>query len=50
MDVSGCRLACFSATGFSDALRQRAETESDVMLVGLAELYGCAPELSCTPE
>lgn len=39
VDTSNCRLACFSGAGFSDALRQRADQDSDVMLVGLAEMY-----------
>ncbi|GAA5058975.1 AAA family ATPase [Nocardia callitridis] len=39
-DVSACRLACFSATGFTDALRRRADESADVVLVGLDELYG----------
>ncbi|KFF94963.1 ATPase [Streptomyces scabiei] len=39
MDTQGCRLACFSAAGFSDALRKEAEQEG-VVLVGLEELYG----------
>ncbi|WP_459548998.1 AAA family ATPase [Nocardia sp. X0981] len=40
LDVSGCRLACFSGTGFSDALRARAAQDSDVLLIGLGDLYG----------
>jgi len=39
LDVSNCRLACFSAAGFSPTLRQRADKESDVLLIGLPELY-----------
>ncbi|MFC1407939.1 ATP-binding protein [Streptacidiphilus sp. N1-12] len=39
MDTGGCALACFSAAGFSDALRARAE-RGDVLLLGLRELYG----------
>ncbi|WP_067472461.1 AAA family ATPase [Nocardia amamiensis] len=38
-EVSRCRLACFSGAGFSDALRQRADEDSDVVLIGLAALY-----------
>lgn len=39
LDVSNCVLACFSAAGFSDALR--AETgRRDVLLVDLADLFG----------
>ncbi|WP_307135878.1 ATP-binding protein [Streptomyces aurantiacus] len=41
MDTARCGLACFSAAGFSDALRAEAE-RGDVLLVGLAELYGRA--------
>ncbi len=41
MDTTRCGLACFSAAGFTDALR--AETaRGDVLLVGLEELYGRA--------
>ncbi|WP_216910768.1 AAA family ATPase [Nocardia noduli] len=40
VDVSNCRLACFSGTGFSDALRDRAERDPHVLLVGLGQLYG----------
>lgn len=39
-DVSNCRLACFSGAGFSDALRRRADEDPNILLVGLAELYG----------
>ncbi|MFB8777446.1 ATP-binding protein [Streptomyces broussonetiae] len=39
MDTSRCGLACFSAAGFSDALRAEAE-RGDVLLIGLDELYG----------
>ncbi|MBH0776993.1 hypothetical protein [Nocardia bovistercoris] len=38
-DMSDCRLACFSGAGFSDALRRRADQDSDVLLIGLPELY-----------
>ncbi|WP_157107157.1 hypothetical protein [Nocardia grenadensis] len=38
--VSGCRLACFSGTGFSDSLQERAGLDQDVLLVGLSDLYG----------
>lgn len=40
LDVSGCRLACFSGAGFSTSLRERAALDSDVLLIGLPELYG----------
>jgi hypothetical protein len=39
MDTTRCGLACFSAVGFSDALRAEAE-EGGVLLIGLDELYG----------
>ncbi|MEU6373654.1 ATP-binding protein [Streptomyces sp. NPDC046909] len=39
MDTTGCGLACFSAAGFSEALRTEAE-RGGVLLVGLEELYG----------
>ncbi|MFR0353257.1 AAA family ATPase [Streptomyces sediminimaris] len=39
MDTSQCALACFSAAGFSQALRAEA-VRSGVILVGLDELYG----------
>ncbi|MFC7266114.1 AAA family ATPase [Streptomyces lutosisoli] len=39
MDTTRCRLACFSAAGFSDALRAEAE-RGGVLLVGLDDLYG----------
>lgn len=38
LDTDRCALACFSATGFSDALRAEAERD-EVLLLGLAELY-----------
>ncbi|MFF7391697.1 ATP-binding protein [Streptomyces scabiei] len=38
MDAEHCRLVCFGAVGFSDALRAEAEG-GDVSLVGLEELY-----------
>ncbi|MCW8377115.1 hypothetical protein [Streptomyces justiciae] len=41
MDTTGCGLACFSAAGFSEALRAEAD-RSGVLLVGLDELYGRA--------
>ncbi|MFD7664895.1 ATP-binding protein [Streptomyces sp. NPDC059788] len=41
MDTTRCGLACFSAAGFSDALRAEAE-RGDVLLIGLDELYGHA--------
>jgi hypothetical protein len=40
MGTEECRLACFSAAGFSDALRAEAAERGDVLLLGLAELYG----------
>jgi hypothetical protein len=41
MDTTRCRLACFSAAGFSDALRaDAAGSNGTVLLVGLQELYG----------
>lgn len=33
------KLACFSAAGFTDELRERAASSSDVVLVGAADLY-----------
>ncbi|MEU8931469.1 ATP-binding protein [Streptomyces sp. NPDC048409] len=39
MDTSHCGLACFSAAGFSDALRTEAG-RSGALLIGLDELYG----------
>ncbi|MDT7846306.1 AAA family ATPase [Streptomyces justiciae] len=39
MDTTRCGLACFSAAGFSEALRGEAE-RIGVLLVGLDELYG----------
>ncbi|UUU33122.1 ATP-binding protein [Streptomyces sp. CA-210063] len=39
MDTEDCLLACFSAAGFSDALRAEAK-QGGVALVGLEELYG----------
>ncbi|MEV0366936.1 ATP-binding protein [Nocardia fusca] len=39
-EVAGCRLACFSGTGFSEALRERACEDPDVLLIGLSDLYG----------
>ncbi|WP_228002817.1 ATP-binding protein [Nocardia australiensis] len=40
LDASNCRLVCFSGAGFSDALRDRADQDANVVLVGLAQLYG----------
>lgn len=41
MDTTRCALACFSAAGFSDALRAEAgRGEDGVLLIGLDELYG----------
>lgn len=43
MDTTQCALACFSAAGFSDALRTEAARGDDrVLLIGLDELYGWA--------
>ena len=42
LDSENCALACFSAAGFSDALRQRAEG-GEVLLFGLDALYGGSP-------
>ncbi|MFF5014359.1 ATP-binding protein [Streptomyces sp. NPDC001165] len=39
MDTTRCGLACFSAAGFSDALRAEAD-RGGVLLIGLEELYG----------
>jgi len=39
MDTTQCALACFSAAGFSDALRTEA-ARGRVLLIGLSELYG----------
>ncbi|MDT0613284.1 AAA family ATPase [Streptomyces lancefieldiae] len=38
-DTARCALGCFSAAGFSDALRTEAE-RGGVLLIGLDELYG----------
>jgi len=46
LDVSGCRLACFGGAGFSEALRARAEQDSDVLLIGLDDLYNTAETTS----
>lgn len=44
MDVARCVLACFSAAGFSDALRAEVSQEREpVLLLGLEELYGRLP-------
>jgi hypothetical protein len=40
LDASNCRLVCFSGVGFSDTLRERADQDSNVLLIGLAQLYG----------
>jgi hypothetical protein len=40
MGTDRCRLACFSAAGFSDALRTQAADGDDILLIGLPELYG----------
>lgn len=34
------KIACYSATGFTDDLRAEAEKETDILLVGAADLYG----------
>lgn len=39
-DVSQCRLACFSGSGFSDALRGGMEESSAPLLLGLEQIYG----------
>jgi AAA+ ATPase superfamily predicted ATPase len=39
-DVSRTKLMCFSGAGFTDTLRARAETESDILLIDAGELYG----------
>ncbi|MFF3845798.1 ATP-binding protein [Streptomyces sp. NPDC002328] len=41
MDTSHCALACFSAAGFSEALRAEA-ARGEVLLIGLDALYGRA--------
>ncbi|MEU0569071.1 hypothetical protein ABZ297_27355 [Nonomuraea sp. NPDC005983] len=46
MDVGQCALACFSAAGFSDALRSESARGDGVLLVGLEELYGVTPARS----
>ncbi|MFD2687201.1 ATP-binding protein [Streptomyces phyllanthi] len=48
MDTTRCGLACFSAAGFSDALRAEAE-RGGVLLVGLDELYGRAMPTGFVP-
>lgn len=48
MDTTGCGLACFSAAGFSDALRAEAE-RGGVLLIGLDELYGRALPMPLLP-
>jgi len=39
LGVADCRLACFSAKGFSDSLRAESSRRPDVLLIGLDELY-----------
>lgn len=39
-DVSPCRIACFSAAGFTDSLHETAKNDPEVRLIGLSELYG----------
>ncbi|MBB5130918.1 hypothetical protein HNP84_000606 [Thermocatellispora tengchongensis] len=39
-DTTSTLLACFSGVGFSDELRACARQDRDVLLVGLADLYG----------
>ncbi|WP_353944014.1 hypothetical protein ABII15_21905 [Streptomyces sp. HUAS MG91] len=39
LDTARCGLACFSAAGFTDALREEA-ARGGVLLIGLEELYG----------
>jgi hypothetical protein len=39
MDMDQCVLACFSAAGFSEALRAEAK-RGGALLLGLADLYG----------
>lgn len=48
MDTTRCGLACFSAAGFSDALRGEAE-RGGVLLLGLDELYGRAMPTAVLP-
>ncbi|GGT82403.1 AAA family ATPase [Streptomyces coeruleorubidus] len=48
MDTTRCGLACFSAAGFSDALRDEAE-RGGVLLIGLDELYGRATPTAVLP-
>lgn len=33
------KIACYSATGFTDELRAEAEKATDVLLIGAADLY-----------
>jgi hypothetical protein len=47
-DTTRCVLACFSAAGFSDALRAEAE-RGRVLLIGLDELYGRAVPMTVLP-
>ena len=39
LGTADCRLACFSAKGFSDALRTESSKRSDVLLLSLDDLY-----------
>lgn len=39
LEADGCRLACFSAAGFSQALQDAAAARDDVLLLGLDDLY-----------
>ncbi len=39
MDTASCGPACFSAAGFTDALRTEAAGRGDVLLIGLDELF-----------
>jgi hypothetical protein len=48
MDTTRCGLACFSAAGFSDALRDEAE-RGGVLLIGLDGLYGRAMPAAVLP-
>ncbi|PNG20757.1 AAA family ATPase [Streptomyces cahuitamycinicus] len=48
LDTTRCGLACFSAAGFSDALRREAE-RGGVLLIGLDELYGRAMPTAVLP-
>jgi hypothetical protein len=48
MDTTRCGLACFSAAGFSDALRAEAD-RGGILLIGLDELYGRAMPAAVLP-